>query len=45
MDELEQRIEECHVKGMDDEAGYERASKASGAATKTKKGVSATPSG
>ncbi|XP_031564431.1 condensin complex subunit 1-like [Actinia tenebrosa] len=45
VEELEQRIDECHNKGMDDEAGYERASKASGMAAKTKKSVSATPSG
>ncbi|KAK3753481.1 hypothetical protein QZH41_009881 [Actinostola sp. cb2023] len=45
VEELEQRIDDCHTKGMDDEAGYERASKASGAAPKTKKSVSATPSG
>ncbi|XP_032230454.1 condensin complex subunit 1 [Nematostella vectensis] len=46
VDELEQRIDECHVKGMEDEEGYERASKASGvAATRPKKSVSATPAG
>ncbi|EDO34797.1 predicted protein, partial [Nematostella vectensis] len=40
VDELEQRIDECHVKGMEDEEGYERASKASGvAATRPKKSV------
>ena len=44
MDELEQRINHCHTKGMEDEEDYERAAKAFGAApgNKTKKSV-ATP--
>ena len=33
VDELEQRISQCHTKGMEDEEDYERASKALGAAT------------
>ena len=46
MDELEQRINHCHTKGMEDEEDYERAAKALGAApgNKTKKSV-ATPGG
>lgn len=46
VDELEQRINHCHTKGMEDEEDYERAAKALGAApgNKTKKGV-ATPGG
>ena len=47
MDELEQRINQCHTKGMEDEEDYERASKAlgaAGAANKAKKSV-ATPAG
>lgn len=46
MDELEQRINHCHTKGMEDEEDYERAAKALGAApgNKTKKSV-ASPGG
>ena len=47
MDELEQRINQCHTKGMEDEEDYERASKALGAAgasNKAKKSVT-TPAG
>ena len=47
VDELEQRISECHTKGMEDEEDYERASKALGAATganKAKRSVN-TPAG
>jgi len=46
VDELEQRINHCHTKGMEDEEDYERAAKALGAApgNKTKKSV-ATPGG
>ena len=33
VEELEQRISQCHTKGMEDEEDYERASKALGAAT------------
>ena len=46
MDELEQRINYCHTKGMEDEEDYERAAKALGAApgNKTKKSVT-TPGG
>lgn len=46
MDELEQRINHCHTKGMEDEEDYERAAKALGAApgNKTKKSI-ATPGG
>ena len=46
VDELEQRINHCHTKGMEDEEDYERAAKALGAApgNKTKKNV-ATPGG
>ena len=42
MDELEQRINFCHTKGMEDEEDYERASKAVGAATGNKSKKSAT---
>ena len=46
MDELEQRINFCHTKGMEDEEDYERASKAVGAATGNKpKKSAATPAG
>ena len=46
MDELEQRINSCHTKGMEDEEDFERASKALGAATGNKlKKSAATPSG
>lgn len=47
VDELEQRISQCHTKGMEDEEDYERASKALGAATsanKAKRSVN-TPAG
>lgn len=46
VDELDQRINHCHTKGMEDEEDYERAAKALGAAPgkKTKKSV-ATPGG
>lgn len=45
MDELEQRINQCHTKGMEDEEDYERASKALGAAAnKARKSVT-TPAG
>ena len=47
VDELEQRISQCHTKGMADEEDYERASKALGAATganKAKRSVN-TPAG
>lgn len=44
VDELEQRINFCHTKGMEDEEDYERASKAVGAATGNKpKKSAATP--
>lgn len=47
MDELEQRINHCHTKGMEDEEDFERAAKALGAApgNKAKKSVAATPAG
>lgn len=47
VEELEQRINHCHTKGMEDEEDYERAAKALGAApgNKTKKSVAATPAG
>lgn len=46
VDELEQRINFCHTKGMEDEEDYERASKAVGAATGNKpKKSAATPAG
>ena len=47
MDELEQRINQCHTKGMEDEEDYDRASKALGAAgtaNKARKSVT-TPAG
>ena len=47
VDELEQRISQCHTKGMEDEEDYERASNALGAATganKAKRSVN-TPAG
>ena len=48
VDELEQRINQCHTKGMEDEEDYERASKALGAAgaaaNKARKSVT-TPAG
>ena len=48
MEELEQRITQCHTKGVEDVEDYERASRALGAvgtgANKTKKG-SNTPAG
>ena len=47
LDELEQRINQCHTKGMEDEEDYERASKAlgtAGGANKGKKSVT-TPAG
>ena len=48
MDELEQRINQCHTKGVENEEDYERASKALGAASnganKTKRGIN-TPAG
>ena len=46
VDELEQRINFCHTKGMEDEEDYERASKAVGAATGNQpKKSAATPAG
>lgn len=46
MDELEQRINDCHTKGMEDEEDYERASKALGAAAGNKnKKTATTPAG
>ena len=47
MDELEQRINHCHTKGMEDEEDFERAAKALGAApgNKAKKSVAGTPAG
>lgn len=48
VDELEQRINQCHTKGVENEEDYERASKALGAASnganKTKRGIN-TPAG
>ena len=47
VDEVEQRINQCHTKGKEDEEDFERAAKALGAAPgkKTKKSVAATPGG
>ena len=44
MDELEQRINQCHTKGVEDEEDYNRASKASDVVTKKNKS-DATPRG